>query len=232
MDISAIPFAGSIANAAAVIICGAIGLLIGRRLPERIGHAMITSLGLFTSVLGISMALSSGSPSLAAIISIVAGTAIGEALDIETRLERLADAIKARLKLRDEKFVEAFVSTSLIYCVGSMAILGAIEEGLGGWPSILLAKSLMDGLSGIPFAATLGVGVLFSAGPVLIYQVLLTIGASAVERFMTPEIVASITSVGGLMILSIGLNLIGVTKIRTSCQLPALVIAAVAAAAF
>lgn len=228
--ITSIPLAGSIINAIAVIVLGSVGLVIGSRLPERIARSLISALGACTIALGLGMTIGSGSVSLRTIVAMVAGTAVGEALDIESRFERFAERTKARFKVRDARFVEAFVSTSLIYCVGSMAILGAIEEGMGAFPSIYLTKSLMDGISGVVFAATLGIGVIFSSASVFVYQGALTLCAEGAKAFVTPAVVDSMTSVGGIMIVCIGLNLLGVTKIRTSCQLPAILFAVAAGA--
>ncbi len=150
-------------------------------------------------------------------------------MDIHSALERFGEWAKRKLKMRDERFGEAFVSASLIYCTGSLAILGSIEEGLGGFPAILITKSIIDGTSSIIFAATLGLGTAFSAVSILAYQGTITLTAAAAQSVMTQPVIDSMTAVGGLMIVCIGLNLLGVTKIRTSNQLPGIVIAALIA---
>jgi uncharacterized membrane protein YqgA involved in biofilm formation len=189
----------------------------------------MSAIGVFVMYLGIDMAgASTGILNL--LFSFIGGTAIGEAMNIHDALERFGEWAKRKLKMRDERFGEAFISASLIYCTGSLAILGSIEEGLGGFPAILVTKSIIDGTSSIVFAATLGVGTAFSAFSVLVYQGTITLCASAAQSIMTQPVIDSMTAVGGLMIVCIGINLLGVAKIRTSNQLPGIVIAALIAA--
>jgi uncharacterized membrane protein YqgA involved in biofilm formation len=153
-------------------------------------------------------------------------------MNIHAALERFGEWARRSLKMSDERFGEAMISSSLVFCTGSLAILGSIEDGLGEFPSILIAKSVIDGASSIVFAVSLGAGTAFSALAVLIYQGAITFAASAMSQIMSPHVINSMTAVGGLMVICIGLNLIGAAKIRTSSQLPGIVIAAVLAALF
>jgi len=164
------------------------------------------------------------------LFSFVGGAAIGELLDIHTALERFGEWARRKLKMKDERFGEAFISASLIFCTGSMAILGAIEEGLGEFPKILITKSMIDGISSIVFAISLGIGTAFSGLAILVYQGAITLTAAAAQSFMTQHVIDSMTAVGGLMIICIGLNMLGIAKIRTSNQLPGILIAALIAA--
>ena len=223
-----LPVSGSLFNAMLVIAGTAIGLTVGKRLPERLTGSLMSAIGVFVLYLGIDMTGASTSI-LNLLFSFIGGTAIGEAMDIHSALERFGEWAKRKLKMRDERFGEAFVSASLIYCTGSLAILGSIEEGLGGFPAILITKSIIDGTSSIIFAATLGLGTAFSAVSILAYQGTITLTAAAAQSVMTQPVIDSMTAVGGLMIVCIGLNLLGVTKIRTSNQLPGIVIAALIA---
>ena len=223
-----LPISGSIFNALLVVTGTAIGLTVGKRLPARLTDSLMAAIAVFVLYLGIDMAgASTGILNL--LFSFVGGAAIGEALDIHSALERFGEWSKRKLKMRDERFGEAFISASLIYCTGSLAILGSIEEGLGAFPAILITKAIIDGTSSIVFAATLGVGTAFSAASILVYQGTITLTAAAAQSIMTQPVIDSMTAVGGLMIVCIGLNLLGVAKIRTSNQLPGIVIAALLA---
>lgn len=223
-----LPISGSIFNAALVIGGTAIGLTVGKRLPARLTDSLMSAIAVFVMYLGFEMAkVSTGMLTL--LFSFVGGTAIGELLNIHLYLERFGEWAKRTLHMKDERFGEAFISASLVYCTGSLAILGAIEEGLGGFPTILITKSIIDGTSSIVFAISLGVGTAFAALPILIYQGAITFTATAAQAIMSQHVIDSMTAVGGLMVICIGLNLLGMAKIRTSNQLPGIVVAALIA---
>jgi len=155
------------------------------------------------------------------------GTLIGEFLRIEDRLEYLGKWFENRLSGSgngDGKISKAFVTTSLIYCVGSMAIVGSMESGLTGNHQTLFAKSALDGIASVVFASTLGAGVLLSAIPVFIYQGIITVGATFMKQFLTPEVVNQMSVTGGLLIMAIGINLLEIKKIRIGNMLPAIFI--------
>ena len=224
-----LPISGSIFNALLVLAGTTLGLTIGKKFPERMNQTLMASISVFILYLGFDMARAS-TGMLNLLFSFVGGSAIGELLDIHSALERFGEWAKRTLKMKDERFGEAFVSASLIFCTGSMAILGAIEEGLGEFPRILITKSIIDGISSIVFAISLGIGTAFSGLAVLVYQGAITLTASAAQAFMTQPVIDSMTAVGGLMIVCIGFNILGVARIRTSNQLPGIVIAALIAA--
>ena len=227
--IGAVPISGSIFNAVIVIIGTIVGLTIGKRLPERVTDSLMSAIAIFVIYLGVKLA-GSGAGMLTMLFGFVGGAAIGEAMDIHSALERFGEWAKRTLRMKDERFGEAFITSSLVYCAGSLAILGSIEEGLGGFPAILITKSIIDGASSVVFAISLGVGTAFSAIPILIYQVSITLTARAAQSIMSPQVIDAMTSVGGLMVLCIGLNLLGAAKIRTSNLLPGIVVAALIAA--
>jgi hypothetical protein len=182
-------------------------------------------LGLSVLVIGLQMALKMDRP-LVVVFSMVLGGIAGELLGIEEHLESLGERVKGLARSRNALFTEGLVSASLIYCVGSMAILGSLDDGLRGDPTILLTKATLDGFASIPLASTYGVGVLFSAVPVLLYQGAITLAAGSVRELATPQLLTQITATGGLLILSIGVNLLGIARIKVGNLLPALVAAA------
>lgn len=217
---------GTIVNAVAIIIGGLLGTLLGNRFPDRMKRTVIQGLGLTVLLVGMQMAIQSKNI-LMVIFSIVLGGIVGEWIDIEEKLHRLGAWVEEKCKAfgKGGNIAEGFVRASLIYCVGAMAVTGAIQDGLNHDPSTLIAKGMIDGFSSIAFAATMGVGVVLSSLPVFIYQGTLTIAASWVQALMTPPIVAEMTATGGLLIMGIGLNVMEITEIKVGNLLPAIFIA-------
>jgi len=216
---------GAIINAGAIILGSAAGLALSSRLPERITKIVFQALGLFTLFLGIDMAGKTDN-FLVMALSITLGSIIGESLDLDKVINNLSEAVKRKIKLKSDKFSEGFITSSLIFCTGSMAILGAIEEGLGGKPSLLLTKAVLDGFASICFSASLGIGAMFSALPVFVYQGGLTLAAGFSQGFFTEPVVNELSAVGGLLLVAVGMNILGITKIKTANFLPGLVVAA------
>ena len=231
--------AGTLANAGAIVAGSVVGLAAGRGIKEKYQETVLYGLCLCVMMLGLQMAFQ-GKHIMITISSLVLGSIIGEAMDIEAKLERygtwLAKKVQSRRKTTsagDEgAFVQGFMYASLIYCVGAMAIVGSIQDGLGGDPTTLYTKAALDGLSGIIYAANMGVGVLFSALSVLVYQGALTALAGLLGPYMSPEVVQEIAASGGLMIFGIGINMTKLLKIRIGNMLPGLVVAGVAAVIF
>lgn len=221
--LSGIPAGGTLFNALAILLGGAVGLFAGRLVPERIQRSVFQCLGLFCLYLGVDMALKMQHV-LPVLLSFILGTAAGELMDLDSRLNALSDRIKARLRIGSETFTEGFVTATLLFCIGSMAILGAIEDGVRGNPGLLVTKGVMDGTATLFLTASLGVGVLFSALPVLLYQGALTLAAGWAQALITPAMLADLSGLGGLMIMGIGLNLLRITEIRTGNMLPGLVL--------
>ncbi|MPN50582.1 putative membrane protein YdfK [bioreactor metagenome] len=164
---------------------------------------------------------------LIVIASIAVGSVIGELLDLEGKLEKGCASLESRIGDNAKGFSAGFIAASLIYCTGSMAVLGSFEEGLGGYPSLLLAKGLIDGLTSIAIAASLGFGVIFASVPVFLYQGTLTLAAGWIQPFMSQPAIIEMSATGGLMLVGIGINLLGFMKIRVMNMLPGLVIAVV-----
>lgn len=214
---------GTIINAIAIIIGGALGLFFRKGFPERIAQTTLQVLGLFTMVIGVSMAIQ-GREFIMILISLVAGAVLGEWANIEGRLERFGGWLEKRFHVTEGSPAKGFIYASLLFCVGSMAIVGSITDGLKGDRSILVTKAMMDGIISIPFAASMGFGVLGSALPVLFYQGGITLLASKLQSLFTPEMIRELTSVGGVIVMGIGINILGLQKIRVGNLIPALLL--------
>jgi len=164
------------------------------------------------------------------IFSLIIGGVIGETINIDLRIEALSNKLKRAVGSKSNTFTEGLLTAFLLFCVGSMAILGSINEGIRGDHSLLLTKSILDGFSAIALASTFGVGVIFSTIPLLIYQGSITLFANAFQKLFSPVIINELTAVGGLLIVGIGLNLLEIKKIKVTNLLPALLIAILLAA--
>ena len=218
-----IPAIGSIFNAGAVVVGGCIGIFAGRFIPDRLQRIVFQCFGLFSLYLGFDMAGKGDSTALV-LFGLVLGAIWGELWDLDAKLNSLGEYLKARINTGSSTFTEGFVTTTLFYCVGSMSILGALQEGLQGDPSLLFTKGMMDGTLTILFAASLGVGTLFSALPLLIYEGGITLAAGWFGTFLTPAMIDNMSGVGGLMIVGLGLNLLQVAQIKVSNFLPGLLV--------
>lgn len=211
-----------------VLIGSTIGLLIRSKLPERYVQVIFQVFGLFTMFLGVKMALVTQNI-MVMIFSLLIGTILGEWWNIEKGMGIFAEFLKKKIKSKDENFAEGFITAFLIFCMGSLTVLGAIEEGLGGKPNLLLTKSLMDGFSSMALASALGPGVLFSVIPLFLFQGGLTLGASSVSELLTDPIIAELSAVGGILLIGLGINLLEIKKIRVMNMLPALIIVVILA---
>lgn len=217
-----IPAGGTVFNSITVLFGGTLGLLIGKFIPERLQSAIFNCLGLFTVYVGINMSMGT-KDSIAVLLSLVLGTVTGDLLGIEDKLNNLGDTIKKKLHTSDSGFTQGFVSATLLFCVGSMAIIGAFNDGLRHDPELLITKGIMDGIAALLFASSLGIGVIFSVVPMFIYQGGLTLLAIYISPFITQEMYANISGIGGLMIMGIGLNLMRITKLKLGDMLPGLI---------
>lgn len=219
--LSSLPLFGTIADAA-FIACGAtIGFLLKKKLPEKFTELPVQGLALFVVTLGVGMAVKTQHP-LVVVASIALGSVVGELVDIEGILERAAKRLERRIGNDAAGFSTGFVTASLLYCTGSMAVVGAFQEGLSGDPSMLLTKGLIDGMIAIAIGASLGFGVICSALSVMIYQGTLTIAASALHPLMSETAIIEMSAAGGIMLMAIGINLLGLMKIRVMNMLPAM----------
>lgn len=189
----------------------------------RFREIVMQALGLAVLLIGVKGALQTDAL-LMVIASMVAGGLTGEALKIETRLESVGLLLERRLAAvgRGQNIARGFVLASLIFCVGAMAIVGSLESGLTGNHQTLYAKSMLDGIGALIFASTMGLGVLFAAVSVLVYQGTITLAAGLLKPFLTPAVISQMSAVGGLLIMSIGINLLEIGKIRVGNLLPAI----------
>jgi uncharacterized membrane protein YqgA involved in biofilm formation len=221
---------GTYLNTFTVLLGGALGLLLGSRLPERLRQTVIAGLGLFTFAYGISMFLKTTN-SLIVLGSILIGAILGEWWGIETGLEKLGAWLEARFMPRNQAsqqttYIKGFMTASLVFCVGPMTILGSIQDGLTGNYQLLAVKSVLDGFAALAFASSLGAGVLFSAGVVLVYQGAISLLAGSVQSVVSQAMMAEMTAAGGVILLAIAISsLLEIKKIRAGNLLPALVIA-------
>lgn len=216
---------GTFLNMATVVVGGGLGLLLGKRIPERIRETILKGLGLLTLVVGMQMALKTGNV-LILMGSTFVGGIIGEILSIQGRLDRLGAALQTRFSGGGEsRFSEGFVTASLVFCVGPMTIMGALQDGLSGDYQLLAIKSMLDGFAALAFAAALGAGVLFSIVTILLYQGGISLGAGHLEGMLTPPMIDEMTASGGLIILGIGFVILDLMHPRVANFLPALAIA-------
>jgi uncharacterized membrane protein YqgA involved in biofilm formation len=214
---------GTIVNTVAVILGGGIGLLLKKNMPPRITSIYFQAIGLFTLAIGISMIVKMDHI-LIIVSSLAIGSLLGEWLNIESATERMSSYFKKRFKIGNEKFSEGLITSFLLFCIGSLTILGTIQEGTGVSSDLLFTKSFMDFFSAILLASAFGIGVIFSAVPLFIYQALLTILAMYAGSFLSPEIILGLTNIGGIMLIGLGINILEIKKLRIFNMTPALLI--------
>lgn len=214
---------GTLINVGAIIIGSLLGLLFHAKISKKYITIVFQGIGLFTLFIGVDMAFKTENY-LIMILSIVVGGILGTLFKLEFQINRFSDFIKLKFKSDNSKFSEGLVTAFLLYCMGSMTILGAFEEGMGNAPNLLLAKSLMDGISSIALVAGLGIGVVFSVIPLLLYQGGLTLFANLLNDKLTELMINELSAVGGLMLIGMGLNILGITKIKVINMIPALVV--------
>ena len=211
---------GTLANVAAIIIGGLIGTLLKNGLSAKISDTVLKGLALCVLLVGIINALKV-SNLLLVFIAVVFGAIIGEWLDLDQKLKMLGDGVAAKLKGRGGKVSEGFVTGSLLYCVGAMAIVGSLESGLSGNHQTLYVKSLLDGVVAIIFASTLGIGIVLSAFSVLLYQGAITLAAASLQPLLSEATKADMTCIGGLLIIGLGLNMLEQHNLKVANLLPA-----------
>ena len=218
---------GTIVNCLAIIAGTLIGLLFKRGIPENYKTTIMQGVSLAVIVIGMKSSLGSDD-FLIVIVSIALGSIIGEFLKIEDNLEKLGRFLEKKIQRKSNNskgnFAKGFVTATLIFCVGSMAIVGALESGISGNHQTLFAKSILDGIASVIFASTLGIGVAFSAFAVFIYQGLITMSAGLIQPFLIEAVIAQMSATGGILIMGIGFNLSGIAKIKVGNMLPAVFI--------
>jgi uncharacterized membrane protein YqgA involved in biofilm formation len=216
---------GFLVNTGAVLTGSALGLLAGGKLQEKYKNIVLTSLGLATILIGLKMAIKT-EEILIVVGSLVSGGLIGQWLEIEEKLEKFGEYLKKRVGNTGKNFVLGFVTASLLFCVGPMTIVGSFEDGLYGRGELIFIKSLMDGFAAMALSAALGAGVIFSALVVFTYQGALTFLARYFQTILNDAVVTEMSATGGVMMLGIAINLLGLSKIKVGNLLPALLIAA------
>ncbi len=214
---------GTIVNTLSIIAGSLIGMLFRGAIPEKFSDTIMHAVGLAVILIGLKTALSTDDI-LMVIVSLAIGGLIGELLALEDRLASLGNWIGNRISKESHGISKGFVNSSLLFCVGAMAIVGSLESGLSGNHQTLFAKSILDGIGSVLFASTFGVGVLFSAVSVFVYQGLITVTASLVKDLLSPAVVSQMSAVGGLLIMAIGLGLLEIKRIKIGNMLPAIFI--------
>lgn len=230
---------GTLINCLAVIGGGALGIAIKGGLPQRVSDLLMQALGLCTMFIGLCGALSGmiqvengtlvASGTLLLIASLAIGAVAGELLDIEGKMEHLANRIKRIVHSEDNRFVEGFVTNALVICIGAMAVVGALQDGLMHDSSMLITKAILDGIISMIFASALGIGVLFAAIPLGIYQGSITLMAALVAPYFTTQLITNLSYVGSVLIFGVGINLLFGKQIRIGNLLPALLVPIIAA---
>ena len=216
---------GVLANTFTVLLGSLLGLLCKHGIPERVSDSLMHAIGLCTVYIGVSGALK-GENTLVLILSMTIGTAIGTAVDLDRLFGAAVSRIEAKFRRDDGKKSagEAFIAASLLFCVGAMTVVGSLEAGISGNNATLFAKSLLDLISSFVLASTMGVGVCFAAGFVLVFQGALVLLAQLVAPFLSAAVIAEMTCAGSVVILALSLNLLGITKLKIVNLLPAILL--------
>ena len=214
---------GTIVNSLTVIIGALLGIVLKNGIKEKYQNTIMDGIGLAVIIIGIMGGIKSQNIVLV-VVSLAMGGLAGEILDVEGKLNSLGDRAQKLFGKGDSNFSNAFVSATLVYCIGAMGIVGALESGLTGNHQTLFAKSALDGITAIIFASTMGIGTAFSAIPIFIYQGSITLLANYVKDILTSELITEMSAVGGIMIIAIGINLLNIKKIKVANMLPSILI--------
>jgi uncharacterized membrane protein YqgA involved in biofilm formation len=215
---------GTIVNTLAIIAGSLLGLFFSKGFADNYKEIILSGVGLSVILIGVKSSLVSDDL-MVVIFSIIVGAILGEWLKIEERLEQFGAFLESKVVAKSgdsSSFARGFVTASLVFCVGSMAIVGSLESGLTGNHQTLYAKSVLDGVTSIIFASAMGVGVMFSGIAVFLYQGLITLTAVFMKSFLVPQTIEQMTSIGGLLIMAIGFNMLKITKIRVGNLIPAI----------
>jgi uncharacterized membrane protein YqgA involved in biofilm formation len=213
-------FTGVIANTAAVIAGSLFGRFVVKNISERFRNAILHSQGLFVVFIGVAGALECEYV-LVLLFSLTVGGILGELIDIDRRMQSFGNKIGSKVKSENDNFSKGFVTAALLFCTGSMAVIGPMQSGLIGDHNMLYMKSVIDGSMSIFLASTLGIGVLFSAGPILLYEGLIAFGAGFVSRWIEPTTIAEMSAAGSILLIAIGLNLLDIKRIKVANLIPA-----------
>lgn len=214
---------GNILNVVAIIVGGLLGAFLKEGIKENHKDIIIGALGLSALVMGITSAIKTENLILM-IISLIVGSLVGESLDIEHRMDGIGEKLSKALGKEDSDISRGLVTSTLVFCIGAMAIMGPLEAGLNNDNSVLYVKAILDGITALIFASNLGIGVVFSAVPVFIYQSSITLLAFYIKDFISPDLILELSAVGGVLIMAIGLNLLDLKKMRVGNMLPSVLI--------
>jgi uncharacterized membrane protein YqgA involved in biofilm formation len=212
---------GTIVNTLAVIAGGSIGLLVHKKLSDNINKIYFQAIGLVTIALGINMVWNIEKV-LPVVLSIVLGAITGELLSLEKKVDKIGDFLKIKLKTKNERFTEGLVTSFLLFCIGSMTIVGAIQEGTGGSSDLLFTKSVMDFFSAMLLATGLGLGVIVSSIPLFLFQGGITLVAMLSAQFLNEDIILGLTNVGGILLIGLGVNILEIKKLSILNMIPSL----------
>lgn len=217
---------GTLINCAAILLGSALGLLLRRGMKESISKTVMQGVGLSVMLIGLMGAIKT-SNTLLVILSLVIGGIVGAMIDIDASMNRLGAYAQRKLSHGADSsntFAKGFVTASLVYCVGAMAVVGALDSGIRGDHSTLIAKAILDGITAVVFTSSLGIGVMLSAVPVLIYQGVIALLGNAVAPFLSDAVITEMSAVGGLLILAIGINMLLDQNIKVANLLPAILV--------
>lgn len=211
---------GTIVNSITIIVGSLLGIILKNSIKEDYKNTIMTGVGLTVIIIGINGGIKSQNMVLV-IVSIVLGSLIGEIIGIEEKLIKLGDKMSQYFGNSDSNFSQGFVTASLVYCVGAMSIIGALESGLLNSNETLYAKSVLDGVSAIILASTLGIGVIFAVIPVFIYQGSISVLSHYLKDILVDSLILEVSAIGGILIMAIGINLLGIKKMKVGNMLPA-----------
>ncbi len=214
---------GTAINVVAVLVGGGIGTLVGARLSEGMRETAMNAIGLVTVLVGVQSFLRFDNV-LVPLVSVIVGLVVGELLGVDAAVKRFGDSLERRFSKGESPVSRAFVTTSLLFCVGPLTILGSLRDGISGDYQLLALKSTLDFVASLSFASVLGWGVLLSAGSILVVQGGLTLAGALFGAFMDEPMVLAMTSTGGVLLLGLGLGLLGLKEVRVANMLPALVV--------
>jgi hypothetical protein len=214
---------GTLINTGAILVGGLIGLFLRRGIPENYSRTVQDALGLLIIVIGIQYGFKADNVALVG-LSLAIGAVIGEWRQWEARLENVGVRLQKALGREESSFVKGFVSATLLFIVGAMGVVGALEDGLTGNHQILIIKAMLDGIFSMLFSASMGIGVLFSAFPILIYQGSISLGAEIIKPLLTDPMLNNITALGGIIIAGLGFNMLGLTRIKVGNILPGIIV--------
>ncbi len=215
---------GTFVNVVSILLGSTIGVLLKKGIPDRIQSIIFQALGLFTLFLGLTMAFETSGLYLLMIFSLILGGIIGEVLKLDVNTDRLSVNLKQKLKSSNPKFTEGLITASMLFSIGSMAIIGPMNEAIKGDMNLILTKSLMDGITSVILAAAFGRGVFFSIIPVFILQATVGVLSAYIEPYLNPVLIKELTAIGGLLIIGIGISILEIKKINVINLLPSMAI--------